>query len=174
MPIIKERINKKIAEYVSELQAAAMLQLSAGRLRNLRTVKSNNQPIPFIKNGGKVLYKKSDVIAYGDRPKFRPEHEYPRIPILFNETPLPDLDSASKLTTAEAALIYGISKASLQIWRSKRQFLTVLPFHGGHSDIHYVAAELATFITEGRSYWKARSVELGIQFQPHPRSGRAA
>lgn len=174
MRIVKEQIDTRTAEYVSESQAAAMLQLAVGTLRNLRTVKSNGQPIPHVKVGGKVFYKKDDVIAYRDKPKARLEHEYPRIPVLFKETPIPVLDPAAKLTTAEAELAYSISKASLQIWRSKRQFLGVLPFHGGHSNIHYLASELEAFIRKGREYWKARSVELGIQFQPHPRSGRAA
>lgn len=174
MRVVKEQANTKTAEYVSESQAAAMLQLAVGTLRNLRTVKSNGRPIPHIKQGGKVFYKRDDVIAYKDRPKARLEHEYPRIPVLFNENPLPDLDPNSKLATAEAALAFGISKASLQIWRSKRQFLGVLPFLSKGHEIHYLAADLATFVREGRAYWKARSLELGITFQPHPRSGRAA
>ncbi|MCT5031096.1 helix-turn-helix domain-containing protein [Pseudomonas aeruginosa] len=173
MRIVKERINIQTEEYVSESQAAAMLQLAVGTLRNLRY--ADKGFIPHVRDERrKVFYKREDVIAYRDKPKARLEHEYPRIPVLFNDNPLPDLDQLVKLTTAEAALAYSISKASLQIWRSKRQFLGVLPFHGGHSDIHYLAAELSAFITEGRRYWKARSIELGIQFQPHPRSGRAA
>ncbi|MGK8437226.1 helix-turn-helix domain-containing protein [Ectopseudomonas hydrolytica] len=174
MRIVKEQINTRTAEYVSESQAASMLQLAVGTLRNLRTVKSNGKPIPHVKVGGKIFYKRDDVIAYKDKPKTRLEHEYPRIPILFKDAPLPDLDPQAKLTTAEAALAFGISKASLQIWRSKRQFLGVLPFLSKGHEIHYLAADLATFVREGRAYWKARSIELGVQFQPHPRSGRAA
>ncbi|NMY14278.1 helix-turn-helix domain-containing protein [Pseudomonas sp. WS 5019] len=174
MHIFKEHINTRTAEYVSESQAAAMLQLAVGTLRNLRTVKSNGNPIPHIKKCGKIFYKTDDVIAYRDKPKARLEHEYPRIPVLFNDNPLTVLDPSTKLTTAEAALAYGISKASLQIWRSKRQFLCVLPFISKGHEVHYLAGDLATFVLEGRSYWKARSLELGINFQPHPRSGRAA
>lgn len=174
MHIVKEQVNTRTAEYVSESQAAAMLQLAVGTLRNLRTVKSNQQPIPFVKNGGKVFYKKSDVIAYRDKPKTRLEHAYPRIPVLFKDAPIPELDPQTKLTTAEAAIAFGISKASLQIWRSKSQFLGVLPFISKGHEIHYLACDLTTFVLKGRSYWKARSLELGITFQPHPRSGRAA
>jgi len=174
MRIVKEQVNTRTAEYVSESQAAAMLQLAVGTLRNLRTVKSNGKPIPHIKQGGKIFYKRDDVIAYKDKPKARLEHEYPRIPILFKEAPLPDLDLQAKLTTAEAALAFSISKASLQIWRSKRQFLGVLPFLTDGHAIHYKAGDLATFVHKGREYWKARSIELGIQFKPHHRSGRAA
>ena len=174
MHIVKEQAHTRTAEYVSESQAAVMLQLATGTLRNLRTVKSNGQPIPHVKVGGKIFYKRDDVIAYKDKPKTRLEHEYPRIPVLFNENPLPVLDPITKLTTAEAALAFGISKASLQIWRSKRLFLGVLPFHGAGMSIHYLAGDLAAFVHKGRSYWKARSIALGIHFQPHPRSGRAA
>ncbi|MDI3812000.1 helix-turn-helix domain-containing protein [Pseudomonas aeruginosa] len=174
MRIVKEQINTRTEEYVSESQAAAMLQLAVGTLRNLRTVKSNGQPIPHIKKCGKVFYKRDDVIAYRDKPRARLEHEYPRIPVLFNDNPPPDLDPLTKLTTAEAAMAFGISKASLQIWRSKHLFLEFLPYHGKRPEIYYLACELAAFIREGRAYWKARSFELGIQFQPHPRSGRAA
>lgn len=174
MHIIKEQVNTRKSEYVSESQAAAMLQLAVGTLRNLRTVKSNGQPIPHVKVGGKVFYKREDVTAYRDKPKTRLEHAYPRIPVLFKDTPIPDLDPNSKLTTAEAALAFSISKASLQIWRSKRQFLAVLPFTTKGHEVHYLAGDLATFVREGRAYWRARSVELGIPFQPHPRSGRAA
>lgn len=174
MHIVKEQVNTRTAEYVSESQAAAMLQLAVGTLRNLRTVKSNGKPIPPIKKGGKIFYNTDDVIAYRDKPKARLEHAYPRIPVLFNSNPLPDLDPTTKLTTAEAALVFSISKASLQIWRSKRQFLGVLPFISKGHEVHYLVGDLATFVLEGRSYWKARSIELGIQFQPHPRSGRAA
>ena len=174
MRVVKEQANIRTAEYVSESKATVMLQLAVGTLRNLRTVKSNGKPIPHVKVGGKVFYKKEDVTAYRDRPKARLEHEYPRIPILFKDVPLPDLDPQAKLTTAEAALAFGISKASLQIWRSKRQFLGVLPFITQGHVVHYLASDLATFVQKGRSYWKARSVELGIPFRPHPRSGRAA
>lgn len=174
MRTVKEQVNTRTAEYISESQAAAMLRLAVGTLRNLRTVKSNGKPIPHVKVGGKVFYKREDVTTYRDKPKARLEHEYPRIPVLFNSNPLPVLDPSTKLTTAEAALAYCISKASLQIWRSKRQFLGVLPFLSKGHEIHYLASDLAAFVNEGRSYWKARSVELGIQFQPHPRSGRAA
>lgn len=174
MRIVKEQINTRTEEYVSESQAAAMLQLAVGTLRNLRTVKSNGQPIPHIKKCGKVFYKRDDVIAYRNKPKARLEHEYPRIPVLFNDNPLPDLDPLTKLTTAEAAMAFGISKASLQIWRSKHLFLGVLPFRWSGMSIHYLAGDLAAFVLNGRSYWKARSIELGIHFQPHPRSGRAA
>lgn len=173
MHIIKEQVNTRTSEYVSESQAAAMLQLAVGTLRNLRTVKSNGQPIPHVKVGGKVFYKREDVTAYRDKPKTRLEHAYPRIPVLFKDAPIPDLDPSTKLTTAEAALAFGISKASLQIWRSKRQFLTILPFFTKGHKVLYLASDIVTFIRKGREYWKSRSIELGIPLQPHHRSGRA-
>jgi len=173
MHIVKEQVKTRTVVYVSESQAAAMLQLAVGTLRNLRYAEGF---IPHIRRERrKVFYKRDDVIAFRDKPKkFRLEHSYPRIPVLFNEASISDLDPSTKLTTAEAAIAFGISKASLQIWRSKRQFLDVLPFHGKHLDIHYLAGELATFIREGRKYWKARSIELNYQFRPHPRAYRAA
>jgi len=174
MRIVKEQINIRTAEYVSESQAAVMLQIAAGTLRNLRY--ADKSFIPYVRDERrKVFYKREDVIAYRDKPtKSRLEHEYPRIPVLFNDNPLPDLDPQTKLTTAEAASAFGISKASLQIWRSKHQFLGVLPFRWSGMNIHYLAGDLAAFVLNGRSYWKARSIALGIPFQPHPRSGRAA
>lgn len=169
MRIIKERINMRTAEYVSESQAAVMLQIAAGTLRNLRY--ADKSFIPYVRDERrKVFYKREDVVAYRDKPKARLEHEYPRISVLFTDAPVPDIDPTTRLTTAEAATVFGISKASLQIWRSKHQFLDVLPFHGAGLGIYYIAGELAAFIQEGRRYWKARSVELGIQFQPHPRA----
>lgn len=173
MRIIKERINIRTEEYVSESQAAVILQIAAGTLRNLRY--AGKSFIPHVRDERrKVFYKREDVIAYRDKPKSRLEHEYPRIPVLFNDNPLPVLDPQTKLTTAEAASAFGISKASLQIWRSKRQFLGVLPFRWSGMSINYLAGDLAAFVIHGRSYWKARSIALGIPFQPHPRSGRSA
>ncbi len=176
MHIIKERANTRTAEYVSESQAAAMLQLAVGTLRNLRTVSGKREFIPCVRGDRrKVFYKKSDVIAYRDRPKKSvPGHSYPRIPLLFTDTSITDLCPSTKLTTAEAALAYGISKASIQIWRSKHFFLDVLPFHGKRPDIYYLAGDLAAFILNGRDYWKARSIELNVQFHPHPRSKLSA
>ncbi|MGE8499384.1 MAG: helix-turn-helix domain-containing protein [Pseudomonas sp.] len=176
MRIIKEQINTRTADYITESQAANILQIASGTLRNLRAYRADKDFIPHVRGERrKVFYKKSDVIAYRDKPKksLRLEHEYPRIPALFNDTPAPNLDPQTKLTTAEAALAFGISKASLQIWRSKHHFLGVLPFHGKHLDIHYLASDLESFILKGRAYWKARSIELEIQFKPHPRSGRS-
>ncbi len=176
MQIVKEQINTRTTDYITESQAANILQIASGTLRNLRAYRADRDFIPHVRGERrKVFYKKSDVIAYRDKPKksLRLEHEYPRIPALFNEALLPDLDPQTKLTTAEAAMAFGISKASLQIWRSKHHFLAVLPFHGKHLDIHYLASDLATFINEGRKYWKARSVELNQAFKPHPRSGRS-
>ncbi|MGL4318224.1 MAG: hypothetical protein ACRCTL_16610 [Pseudomonas sp.] len=171
---MKEQVNlnTRTAEYVSEAQAAAMLQRTVGTLRNLRTDMRNKEFIPFFRSERrKVFYKIEDVIAYRDKPKkVRLEHAYPRIPVLFNEAPLPDIDWRTKLTTTEAAVAFSISKASLQIWRSKQLFLAVLPFHGKSMAIHYLAGDLASFILNGRAYWKARSLELDYQFRPHPRS----
>lgn len=162
----------RISEYICEAQAAAMLHRTVGTLRNLRTDTRGKEFIPFVRSERrKVYYKRSDVITYRDKPKqVRFEHAYPRIPVLFNETPLPVLDPATKLSTAEAATAFDISKASLQIWRSKRQFLDVLPFQGQCMAIRYLASDLTDFITKGRAYWKARSLELDYQFRPHPRS----
>lgn len=175
MQIIKERAHTRTGVYVSESQAAAILQLAVGTLRNLRTVSGKKEFIPYVRGERrKVFYKKIDVIAYRDRPKkFGPTNSYPRIPVLFNDAPIADLDPSTKLTTAEAALAYSISKASLQIWRSKHIFLDVLPFHGKRPDIYYLAGDLAAFIRAGQDYWKARSIELGYQLQAHPRSLRA-
>lgn len=176
MRVIKEHINTRTAEYVSESQAAAILQLAVGTLRNLRTANSNKEFIPHVRGERrKVFYKRDEVIAYRAKPRNgKLEHAYPRIPVLFNDAPIVDLDPLTRLTTAEAALAFGISKASLQIWRSKHQFLDVLPFHGKRPEIFYLAYELAAFIREGRRYWKTQSDELGIQLQPHPRSHRLA
>lgn len=175
MQIIKEKINTRTDEYVSESQAAAMLQLTKGTLRNIRTGKLS-EFIPFVRTERrKVFYKKSDVIAYRDRPKKRRvEHLYPRISILFNDAPVADLDPRAQLTTAEAALAFGISKASLQIWRSKHQFIDVLPFLGTGSgfSVHYLAGDLMHFINDGRRYWKARSIERNHQYRA--RTPRAA
>ncbi|HCF2992504.1 TPA: hypothetical protein ACPWGP_003384 [Pseudomonas aeruginosa] len=173
MRIVKERINIRTEEYVSESQAAAMLQLAVGTLRNLRYAEGF---IPHIRGERrKVFYKRDDVIAFRDKPKkFRLEHAYPRIPVLFNDTPISDIDPLTKLTTTESAITFGISKASLQIWRSKHQFLDVLPFQGSGLGIYYLAGDLASFVMNGREYWKARSAELNYQFRPHPRAYWAA
>ncbi|HHM5016588.1 TPA: hypothetical protein ACRMAA_002000 [Pseudomonas aeruginosa] len=173
MRIVKEQIKSRTAEYVSESQAAAMLQLAVGTLRNLRYAEGF---IPHIRGERrKVFYKRDDVIAFRDKPKkFRLEHAYPRISVLFNDTPISDLDPLTKLSTADAAMAFGISKASLQIWRSKNQFLDVLPFNGQGLGIYYLACDLAAFIMNGREYWKARSAELNYQFRPHPRAYWAA
>lgn len=174
MRAIKKQAHTRTDKYVSESQAAAMLQLAVGTLRNLRTVSGSREFIQYVRaERRKVFYNRDDVIAYRDKPKkSRLEHAYPRIPVLFTDAPISDIDPSTKLTTAEAAIAFGISKASLQIWRSKHLFLDVLPFCGCGLGIHYLACDLAAFVQKGRAYWKARSIELNHQFQPHPRSFR--
>lgn len=155
---------------LSEKQAAEHLSRAEGTLRNWRTKKGSKVLIPFTRNDKKsVFYKLEDVLAIAEsKSTKRTEklHKFPRIDILFSDSPVPDLDPSTILTTAEAALAFGISKASLQIWRSKHQFLNVLPFHGVCQDIHYLASDLSRFIREGRAYWSVLSVERNRQYRP--------
>lgn len=155
---------------LSEKQAAEHLDRAEGTLRNWRTKKGSNILIPHTRNNSNsVFYKLEDILAIaGSKSTKRTEklHKFPRIDILFNDSPVPQIDPSTILTTADASLAFGISKASLQIWRSKRQFLAVLPFHGACQDIRYLAADLVSFIQEGRAYWKAQSVERNHQYRP--------
>lgn len=173
---IKEQILTTSTLMLSEKQAAEHLNRSEGTLRNWRTQNGTNVLIPYTRNDKKgVFYKFDDVMTIAEsKSAKRTEklHKFPRIDILLNDSLLPDIDPSTMLTTAEAALAFGISKASLQIWRSKRQFLTVLPFHGTCQDIRYLAADLARFIREGRTYWQSLSVERNRTY--HPRSKLAA
>lgn len=158
---------------LSEKQAAEHLDRAEGTLRNWRTKKGSNVLIPHTRSNSKnIFYKLEDILAIADSKGIKRTeklHKFPRIDILFNDSPIPNLDPSTMLTTAEAALAFGISKASLQIWRSKRQFLAVLPFHGTCQDIRYLASELAHFIREGRAYWQAQSVERNHQYRPRPK-----
>lgn len=155
---------------LSEKQAAEHLNRAVGTLRNWRMKNGSNVLTPYTRNDKNgVFYKFDDVMAIAEsKSAKRTEklHKFPRIDILLNDSPLPDIDPPTMLTTAEAALVFGISKASLQIWRSKRQFLGVLPHYGVCQDIHYLASDLTRFIHEGRSYWRALSVEQNRQYLP--------
>ena len=168
--IVKERALTNATMLLSEKQAAEHLDRAEGTLRNWRTKKGSNILIPHVRNNSKsVFYKLEDISAIAESKSImRTEklHKFPRIDILFSDSPIPDLDPSTMLTTLEASLAFGISKASLQIWRSKRQFLAVLPFHGTCQDIRYLASELAHFIREGRAYWQAQSVERNHQYRP--------
>lgn len=168
--IVKERTLTNNTMLLSEKQAAEHLDRSEGTLRNWRTKKGSNVLIPFTRSGkNSVFYKLEDVLAIAENKSVKRTeklHKFPRIDILFNDSPIPDLDPSTMLTTAEASLVFGISKASLQIWRSKRQFLVVLPFHGTCQDIRYRASDLVRFIHEGRAYWSALSAERSRQYRP--------
>lgn len=174
MHIIKEQVKIRTAEYVSESQAAAMLSRSKGTLRNWRYNERHTQFLPFIRDeAGNVLYNVEDVNFFKILKKStRIIHVYPRTPALFSDAPIPELDPQKELSTAEAALVFGIPKASLNIWRSKGQFTDILPSHGSIFRMYYLAGDIAAFIQNGREYWKARSVERNHQYRP--RSMRAA
>lgn len=167
---IKDRTLKHSTMLLSEKQAAEHLDRAEGTLRNWRSKKGSNVLIPFTRNDNKsVFYKLEDVLAIAESKRIKRTeklHKFPRINILFNDSVIPDLDPSTMLTTAEAALAFGISKASLQIWRSKRQFPGVLPFHGKCQDIRYLASDLAHFINEGRAYWSTLSAERSRQYRP--------
>ncbi|MBF8755489.1 helix-turn-helix domain-containing protein [Pseudomonas guariconensis] len=168
--IVKERALTNTTMLLSEKQAAEHLDRAEGTLRNWRTKKGSNVLIPHVRNNSKsVFYKLEDILAIAESKSIKRTeklHKFPRIDILFSDSSIPDLDPSTILTTAEAALAFGISKASLQIWRSKRQFIGVLPFHGTCQDIRYHASELAHFIREGRAYWSALSAERNRQYRP--------
>lgn len=168
--IVKERILTNNTMLLSEKQAAEHLDRSEGTLRNWRTKKGSNVLIAFTRSGkNSVFYKLEDVLAIAENKNVKRTeklHKFPRIDILLNESPIPDLDPSTMLTTAEASIAFGISKASLQIWRSKRQFLAVLPFHSTGQDIRYLASDVFRFIREGRAYWQAQSIERNHQYRP--------
>ena len=174
MRIIKEQVKTRTAEYVSESQAAAILGRSKGTLRNWRYNERHAQFLPYIRDdSGNVLYNVEDVNFFKTLKKStRIIHVYPRTAALFSDAPIPALDPEKELSTAEAALIFGIPKASLNIWRSKHQFTDILPSHGSIFRMYYLAGDLTRFIREGRAYWKARSIERNHQYRP--RSLRAA
>lgn len=155
---------------LSEKQAAQHLSRAEGTLRNWRTKKGSNVLIPHTRNASKsVFYKLEDILAIAESKSIKRTeklHKFPRIDILFSDSPIPNLEPSALLTTAEAALAFGISKASLQIWRSKRQFIAVLPFYGTCQDIRYLASDLARFIHDGRVYWSALSAERNRQYRP--------
>ena len=167
--IVKERALTNSTMLLSEKQAADHLDRAEGTLRNWRTKKGSNVLIPHVRNNSKsVFYKLEDIMAIAESKSIKRTeklHKFPRIDILFNDSPVPEIDPSTMLTTLEASLAFGISKASLQIWRSKRQFLAVLPFHGTCQDIRYLTSELAHFIREGRAYWQAQSVERNRQYR---------
>lgn len=168
--IVKERTLTNNTMLLSEKQASEHLDRSEGTLRNWRTKKGSKMLIPYTRNNSKaVFYKLEDILAIAESKSMKRTeklHKFPRIDILFNDSTIPDLDPSTVLTTAEAALAFGISKASLQIWRSKRQYLAVLPFHGTGLDIRYLASDISRFIREGRAYWQAQSVERNHQYRP--------
>ncbi|MCO6060416.1 hypothetical protein NG726_27660 [Pseudomonas sp. MOB-449] len=168
--IVKEQKLRNDSLMLSEKQAADQLDRSEGTLRNWRTKKGSNVLIPYARNDRKsVFYKLEDILAFAEiKSAKRTEklHKFPRIDVLFNESPIPKLDPSTRLTTTETALAFGISKASLQIWRSKRQFLAVLPFYGDCHSVHYRAGDLARFIREGRAYWQAQSIKRNHQYRP--------
>lgn len=174
MHIIKEPVNTRTAEYVSESQAAAMLGRSVGTLRNWRYNERHAQFLLHIRDeAGNVLYNVEDVKFFKTlKESTRIIHVYPRTHALFSDAPIPALNPEKELSTAEAALIFSIPKASLNIWRSKRKFTDILPSHGSIFRMYYLAGDLARFIREGREYWKARSIERNHQYRP--RSMRAA
>ncbi|WP_146176014.1 helix-turn-helix domain-containing protein [Pseudomonas putida] len=167
---IKERVKTNSTMLLSEKQAAEHLNRSERTLRNWRTKKGSNRLSPHFRNNSKaVFYKLDDILSIAESisiKRIEKLHKFPRIGILFNNSPVPKLDPSTMLTTAQASILFGISKASLQIWRSKRQFLAVLPFHSIGQDIRYLASDLARFIHEGRAYWQAQSVERNRQYRP--------
>jgi DNA-binding transcriptional regulator YiaG len=174
MHIIKEQVKTRTAEYVSESQAANILGKSTGTVRNWRYNGKHAQFLPHLRDeDGNVLYNIEDVMLFKSLKMIkRVFHVYPRTPALFSDAPIPALDPEKQLSTAEAALTFGIPKASLNIWRSKRQFSDILPSHGSIFRMYYLAGDLAAFIQNGRTYWKARSIERNHQYRP--RSLRAA
>lgn len=174
--IFKEQALTSSTLLMTEKRAAEHLDRAEGTLRNWRTKKGSYILIPYTRNNKRsVFYKLEDVLAFAEsKSAKRTEklHRFPRINVFFNDSPIPDIDPSTLLTTAETAMAFGISKASLQIWRSKRHFLSVLPFHGVCHSIRYLASDLARFINEGRAYWQAKSAERNHQYRP--RSERAA
>lgn len=168
----KESINFRSTNFMSEAQTATYLMRSKGTLRNWRGRGTHKDILPAYQTSEGAFYNTDDVLSFRKRKKKLGSHKYPRISVFFNNAPIPDLDPTTRLTTVEAALAFGISKASLQIWRSKWQFLNVLPAHGRSLDTHYLAGELAAFILKGRAYWRAQSIERNHEYRP--RSKRAA
>lgn len=170
--------NNKLINYVSnrflsETQASQHLMRSKGTLRNWRGRGTHSDILPAHLTKEGVFYRFEDVLSFDERRRKKHEpHRYPRISVLLNDVSLPDIDPTTLLTTSEAALAFGISKASLQIWRSKWQFLDVLPVNGRSLKTHYLAKDLATFILEGRKYWEAQSIMRDHQYRP--RSKRTA
>jgi hypothetical protein len=174
MHIFKEQVKTRTAEYVSESQTANLLGKSTGTVRSWRYNGKHSLFLPHLRDeDGNVLYNIEDVMLFKTlRKTKRAFHVYPRTPALFSDAPIPELDPHKELSTAEAALIFGIPKASLNIWRSKRQFTDILPCHGSIFRMYYLAGDLAAFIQNGREYWKVRSIERNHQYRP--RSMRAA
>lgn len=171
--IVKEQTLTHSTLLMTEKRAAEYLCRAEGTLRNWRTKKGSNVLIPYTRNNRKsVFYKPEDIFSFAKSKSARrieKLHKFPRIDVLFNGSPIPDISPSTMLTTAEAALAFGISKASLQIWRSKRHFLAVLPFYGTCHDIRYLASDLARFIRDGRAYWQAQCVEHNHQYRPRSR-----
>ena len=168
----KESINYRSTNFMSEAQTATYLMRSKGTLRNWRGRGTHEDILPAYQTNEGVFYNTADVLSFCKKKKKHESHKYPRISVLFNNAPPPDLDPTTRLSTAEVALAFCISKASLQIWRSKGQFLDVLPAHGHSLGTHYFAGEIAAFIIAGRKYWCAQSIERNHEYRP--RSKRAA
>ncbi|MGW7232974.1 helix-turn-helix domain-containing protein [Pseudomonas fulva] len=168
--LIREQKLKNGTLVLTERQAAEHLNRSEGTLRNWRTKKHSPTLIPYTRgSNNKILYNLDDILKLSEiRDLARTEklHKYPRIEIFFNDAPIPSFASSKMFTTAEASLAFGISKASMQIWRSKRQFLSVLPYHGHSQSIRYLASDLSRFIQDGRAYWAALSVERNRKYRP--------
>jgi len=167
MQIVKEQSNTRTAEFISESQAANILQRNVGTLRNWRYSGRHAEFLPVFRHDGKVFYAAEDVTFFNGIKKSRIVfHVYPRTAVLFSDEPIPDVDPLQQLSTAEVAMLFGIPKASLDIWRSKGRFCDILPCERSISRVSYLASDVVDFIMNGRAYWKARSIERNHNYRP--------
>ncbi|HCL3146631.1 hypothetical protein N5C93_30565 [Pseudomonas nitroreducens] len=171
MQIVKEHTKTRTAEFISESQAANILQRNIGTLKNWRYSGRHSDFLPAFKLEGKFFYAAEDVNFFKNIKKSRIVfHVYPRTTVLFTDAPIPKVNPLRELSSAEVAMLFGIPKASLDIWRSKGHFFDILPYERSISRVTYLASDVAAFIMKGREYWQAQSIERNHQYRPRPSS----
>lgn len=146
-----EMIN---SEFVSEAEAAEIIGRSEGTLRNWRVADRFLKEIPTFTFRRAIFYRRADVLAFSPERQ-KNEYIYPRCEVLFSDKDFPSFSSTHDFSTDALAEVFGLSSASLKIWRSKGLYGDVLPFDTDPSGrISYSFKNIEAFINGGRKYFK--------------------
>lgn len=140
------------SSFISEKEAAEIIKRSEGTLRNWRSSGRYFDSIPSYKYRNGIFYRRADIDIFSCDYR-REQFSYPQIQILLDDSPIPEMDPGLQMTTPEVASIFGLSAASMAIWRSKGLYSTVLP-HLGMRQVRYASQDIKSFIINGRAYFK--------------------